>query len=88
MNGYYDTGLLLKLYTAEPESPAVQAFVHSRAQSLQITGLQPRTAVTTAHPGIAQPILNPIFLCAFAPLRENIFTRRHPCQQTTLLPLH
>ena len=37
MNGYYDTGLLLKLYTAEPESPAVQAFVHSRAQSLQIT---------------------------------------------------
>ena len=39
MNGYYDTGLLLKLYTAEPESPAVQAFVHSRAQSLQITGL-------------------------------------------------
>ena len=39
MNGYYDTGLLLKLYTAEPESPAVQAFVHQRAQALQITEL-------------------------------------------------
>ena len=39
MNGYYDTGLLLKLYTAEPESPAVQAFVHHRAQAIQITDL-------------------------------------------------
>jgi predicted nucleic acid-binding protein len=39
MNGYYDTGLLLKLYTAEPDSPAVQAFVHHRAQALQITEL-------------------------------------------------
>jgi len=39
MNGYYDTGLLLKLYTAEAESPAVQAFVHHREQALQITDL-------------------------------------------------
>lgn len=39
MNDYYDTGLLLKLYTAEPESPAVQAFVHHRAQAIQITDL-------------------------------------------------
>ena len=39
MKGYYDTGLLLKLYTVEPESPAVQAFVHHRAQALQITDL-------------------------------------------------
>ena len=39
MKCYYDTGLLLKLYTAELESPAVQTFVHNRAQALQITDL-------------------------------------------------
>jgi predicted nucleic acid-binding protein len=39
MNGCYDTGVLLKLYTAELESPAVQAFVHYRAQAIQFTEL-------------------------------------------------
>lgn len=39
MKTYYDTGLLLKLYTAEVESPVVQAFVHYRAQALQISDL-------------------------------------------------
>ena len=39
MSVYYDTGLLLKLYTAEAESPVVQAFVHHRAQAISITDL-------------------------------------------------
>lgn len=39
MNPYFDTGVLLKLYTAEPESPRVQAFVRRRAQAIRITDL-------------------------------------------------
>lgn len=39
MNTYFDTGVLLKLYTAEPESPSVQAFVHRRAQAIRISDL-------------------------------------------------
>lgn len=36
MKTYYDTGVLLKLYTAEPESPAVEAFVRSRADPIRL----------------------------------------------------
>jgi predicted nucleic acid-binding protein len=36
---YYDTGILLKLYTAEPESEAVERFVRLRAERLEITDL-------------------------------------------------
>jgi len=39
MTTYYDTGILLKLYTAEPESAAVQDFVHHRRESIRITDL-------------------------------------------------
>lgn len=36
---YYDTGILLKLYTTEPESAAVQEFVTDRGQALAVTEL-------------------------------------------------
>lgn len=36
---YYDTGVLLKLYTAEPESEAVAAFVRGRRERLCVTDL-------------------------------------------------
>mgnify|MGYP006411924775 FL=1 len=36
---YYDTGVLLKLYTNEPESRAVQYYVRTRGQSLAVTEL-------------------------------------------------
>jgi hypothetical protein len=36
---YFDTGILLKLYTCEKESPSVQRFVYSRAEKLIITDL-------------------------------------------------
>jgi hypothetical protein len=36
---YYDTGIFLKLYTAEPESEAVAAFVNSRKTVLPVTDL-------------------------------------------------
>lgn len=39
MNCYFDTGLLLKLYTAEAESPSVQRFVLQRGEALRITDL-------------------------------------------------
>ena len=39
MSLYYDTGVLLKLYTAEPESAAVRRFVVSRKESLLFTSL-------------------------------------------------
>jgi predicted nucleic acid-binding protein len=39
MSDYFDTGVLLKLYTVEPESALVQAFVHRRARALPITEL-------------------------------------------------
>lgn len=39
MRSYYDTGILLKLYTAEPESSAVQAFVQGRGEPVRITEL-------------------------------------------------
>lgn len=39
MNAYYDTGILLKLYTGEPQSAAVENFVRARQERLTITDL-------------------------------------------------
>lgn len=39
MNAYYDTGILLKLYTAEPESVRVQKFVRLRESPIWVTDL-------------------------------------------------
>lgn len=36
---YFDTGVLLKLYTSEPESSAVQNFVTTRGQAIAVTEL-------------------------------------------------
>lgn len=40
MNSYYDTGIFLKLYTAEPESFAIQEFVHAQGERITLTDLQ------------------------------------------------
>ncbi len=39
MKTYYDTGVLLKLYTGEKESVGVANFVHSRGEKLSVTDL-------------------------------------------------
>jgi predicted nucleic acid-binding protein len=39
MNRYYDTGVVLKLYTVEPESPAVQRFVTRKKEPLYLNSL-------------------------------------------------
>jgi predicted nucleic acid-binding protein len=39
LNAYYDTGILLKLYTAEPESEHVQRFVRLRGKPIAMTDL-------------------------------------------------
>lgn len=39
LNSYYDTGVLLKLYTAEPESECVQDFVRNRKDRICVTDL-------------------------------------------------
>lgn len=39
MNTYYDTGVLLKLYTAEPDSGRVQDFVRLRKNRIWVTNL-------------------------------------------------
>lgn len=39
MKTYYDTGILLKLYTAESGSAAVQDFVHGRGEPIRISDL-------------------------------------------------
>lgn len=39
MKTYFDTGVLLKLYTGEPESVRVERFVHARGEVLSITDL-------------------------------------------------
>ncbi len=39
MIAYYDTGVLLKLYTTEPESERVQKFVQKRGEKLRVTDL-------------------------------------------------
>lgn len=47
MTRYFDTGILLKLYTAEPDSPEVERFVQRCALPLHITDLH-RAEITTA----------------------------------------
>ncbi len=39
MTYYYDTGVILKLYTEEKESDAVRAFVTGKKQAVPVTGL-------------------------------------------------
>lgn len=39
MNSYYDTGVFLKLYTAEPESLAIQKFVRAQEERITLTDL-------------------------------------------------
>ncbi len=39
MTRYYDTGVILKLYTTEPESPAVRRFVQRRKEPLHLNAL-------------------------------------------------
>jgi len=39
LRAYYDTGILLKLYTAEPQSAAIQKFVEKRKEKLGVTDL-------------------------------------------------
>ncbi len=43
---YYDTGVLLKLYTTEPESPAVQELVTSRGRAITVTDLHVTEAMS------------------------------------------
>ncbi len=40
MNTYYDTGILLKLCTEEPESPAVRDFVTGRGEPIRVSELR------------------------------------------------
>jgi predicted nucleic acid-binding protein len=39
MKTYFDTGVILKLYTLEPESPCVRRFVKQREQPLHMNSL-------------------------------------------------
>ena len=43
---YYDTGILLKLYTNEPASSAVQAFVAGRGEAIPVTDLHLTEAIS------------------------------------------
>ena len=47
MTVYYDTGIILKLYTEEPESPPARRFVLKRKQPLYLNALH-RTECTAA----------------------------------------
>lgn len=47
MSRYYDTGIVLKLYTEEPESDAVRRFVVSKKQAVVFTSLH-RTECVSA----------------------------------------
>lgn len=46
MRTYFDTGILLKLYTGEKESESVERFVHSRGERLSVTDLHIPEAVS------------------------------------------
>ena len=46
MNSYYDTGVFLKLYTAEPESNSVQEFVHAQGERISLTDLHVSESVS------------------------------------------
>ncbi|MGC9453173.1 MAG: type II toxin-antitoxin system VapC family toxin [Oceanipulchritudo sp.] len=47
MTRYYDTGVLLKLYTVEPESPAVRRFVVRKKDPVYLTSLH-RSEIVSA----------------------------------------
>lgn len=49
MKIYYDTGILLKLYTPEPESPAVRAFVTDAGQAIPFLGLHQSECASAFH---------------------------------------
>ncbi|MCC5808120.1 MAG: type II toxin-antitoxin system VapC family toxin [Opitutales bacterium] len=49
MNCYFDTGLLLKLYTDEPESGAVQAFAIETAQPIPFLALHQAECASALH---------------------------------------
>jgi predicted nucleic acid-binding protein len=46
MKTYFDSGILLKLYTSEPASAAVREFVVERGEALRITDLHHTECVT------------------------------------------
>jgi predicted nucleic acid-binding protein len=39
IHAYFDSGVLLKLYTAEPDSPQIQDFIHRHRSPLHVTSL-------------------------------------------------
>jgi len=47
MTAYFDTGIILKLYTEEPESEAVRAFVIKRGQAIGVRTLYLAECVST-----------------------------------------
>lgn len=49
MNCYYDTGLLLKLYTDEPASGAVQAFAAKNARPIPFLALHKSECASALH---------------------------------------
>ena len=49
MRIYYDTGVLLKLYTEEPESAAVRAFVIEAGESIPFLGLHQSECAAALH---------------------------------------
>lgn len=49
MKIYYDTGVLLKLYTEEPESAAVRAFVIEAGEALPFLGLHQSECSSALH---------------------------------------
>lgn len=49
MSIYYDTGVLLKLYTVEPESAAVRAFVTQAAEAIPFLGLHQSECTSALH---------------------------------------
>jgi len=49
LNAYYDTGILLKLYTAEPESDAVREFVTGRAEAIPFLSIHRSECASALH---------------------------------------
>ncbi|MEM7674179.1 MAG: type II toxin-antitoxin system VapC family toxin [Verrucomicrobiota bacterium] len=49
MNIYYDTGLLLKLYTLEPQSPKVREFIRSHNQKIPLLSIHQSECASALH---------------------------------------
>lgn len=49
MSIYYDTGVLLKLYTVEPESASVRAFVTQAAEAIPFLSLHQSECASALH---------------------------------------